>query len=473
MKHLMNFLFLFILGFYASGQQNNFVKIKGYAPSYIGQTVQLNEIEDYFSMMESTIASATVQEDSTFSLIFKAEDTQKVLISIGNNTSSMYIQSGGNYTIYLPEKDKYNPYRPSGNSVEITFYDLDSSDINYKILGFNRWMDNFLALNYSDALRNPIRFNQNMDSFKVAAEKYYIKDTGNYIHDYVRFSIANTIDNIQQSGNRNRFEKHDFYIKHQPVLYKNDAYMNYFKNFYKGMMPTIPMEVNNRVYLGLLKSSPSLIMKALGLEYTLINMRVREMVMIQLLSELYYSEEYPQTNILMVLDSVKNNALFSANKTIATNIISRLTEASSGGKAPRFVIKTMDDVSKGLVDYKDKYLYIHFFDPSSEKNTIELPILRNLYAKYKNEVSFLTICKESDYLKNNKTIDKLDWDVAIVPDNNSIFSNYKIATTPTYILIDPYSYIVQAPALGPQPNNLYETIDKVFFDIQKVLKEKE
>ena len=113
MKHLMNFLFLFILGFYASGQQNNFVKIKGYAPSYIGPTVQLNEIEDYFSMMESTIASPTVQEDSTFSLIFKAEDTQKVLISIGNNTSSMYIQSGGNYTIYLPEKDKYNPYRPS------------------------------------------------------------------------------------------------------------------------------------------------------------------------------------------------------------------------------------------------------------------------------------------------------------------------------------------------------------------------
>ena len=55
-------------------------------------------------------------------------------------------------------------------------------------------MDNFLALNYSDALRNPIRFNQNMDSFKVAAEKYYIKDTGNYIHDYVRFSIANTIE---------------------------------------------------------------------------------------------------------------------------------------------------------------------------------------------------------------------------------------------------------------------------------------
>ncbi len=65
----------------------------------------------------------------------------------------------------------------------------------------------------------------------------------------------------------------------------------------------------------------------------------------------------------------------------------------------------------------------------------------------------------------------LAWDVAVIPDNSAFWANYKIATFPSYVLIDPYSYIVQAPALGPQPNNLYETIDKVFFNIQKALKE--
>jgi thiol-disulfide isomerase/thioredoxin len=467
MKQLLYFAF-FICTTCISAQ-TSVVKIEGYAPHYIGQTVQLNEIEDYFSMKEATVASGTIQTDSTFSLSFQCNETKKMIVRIGNNRSFLYIQPNGNYSIYFPPKDQYAPYRPAGNQVEITFFDLDSTDINYQVLGFNRWLDNYLALNYKDHLQNPVEFMKRMDDFKEAAQKYYIKDTGKYIFDYVRFTLAN-VDNTQQLGNRNRYEKHDFYLKHQAVRYQNDAYMDYFKNFYKGMMPTIPMEVNNRVYLGLLKSSPTLIMNALGLEYTLINVRIRELVMIQMLSELYYSPEYPQTNIITVLDSVKTNALFAANKVVASNMIARLTEANSGGKAPQFFVKTMQGNTKGLTDYKDKFLYIHFFDPTSEKCKIEIPILKELYRKYQKEVNFLTICKESTLNEQTKlTVQGLYWDVAYIPDNSSMWSNYKVATFPNYVLIDPYSYIVQAPALGPQPNNLYETIDKVFFDIQKML----
>lgn len=474
MKQILSLLFLICINGTVSAQNPAVVKIEGYAPGYLGQTVQLNEIEDYFSMKESTIASATVQPDSAFSLVFRVGEIQKVIMQIGNNRSFLYIQPGGDYTIYFPLKDKYTPYRPAGNQVEITFLDLDTNDINFQILGFNGWLDNYLALNYKDHLTNPAEFNKSMDEFKEAAQKFYIKDTGKFIFDYVRFSIAN-VDNIQQAANRNRFEKHDFYIKHQPVRYRNDAYMEYFKNFYKGMMPTIPMEVNNRVYLGLLKNSPSLIMNALGKEYTLVNLRVRELAMIQMLSELYYSPEYPQTNIIEVLDSVKNHALFEANKIIAKNMIARLTEASSGGKAPEFVVKTTANELKGLSDYKGKYLYIHFFNPSSEKSKIEIPILKELHRKYRKEITFLTICKESSVKEDNQSILKdFPWDAAIVPDSySSIWENYKVATMPMYVLIDPYAYIVQAPALGPQPNNLYETIDKVFFNIQKALQETE
>lgn len=473
MKHILSLLFLVLLNGIFYAQSSSITTIEGVAPGYIGQTVQLNEIEDYLSMKEATIASGTVRADSSFSLSFQIKETQKVTIRIGNNHSFLYIQPGGKYSVFFPLKDKYTPYRPAGNQLEITFFDLDSTDINYQILGFNRWLDNYLALNYKEHLRNPAEFNRRMDDFKDAAQKFYLKDTGKYIVDYVRFTIANSVDNIQQAGNRNRHEKHDFYIKHQPVRYKNDAYMDYFKNFYKGMMQTIPMEVNNRVYLGLLKNSPSLIMNALGKEYTLINMRIRELAMIEMLSELYYAPDYPQTNIIEVLDSIKNHALFDANKIVAKNMISRLTEATSGGKAPQFVVKTIKDESKGLSDYKGSYLYIHFFDPSSEKCKIELPILKELHKKYQKEVTFLTICKESSIDKNNRAIlNELPWDVTIVPDSySSIWATYKVATFPLYVLIDPYSYIVQSPALGPQPNNLYQTIDKVFFDIQKALKE--
>lgn len=469
MKQIL--LFAFCCAIFSAFTQKEIVKIKGFAPSFVGQSVTLSEVEDYLSMKESTLASGTVQADSTFNLLFEVKEIQKVIVRIGNNKSQLYIQPNGNYTILFPEKDQYSVYRPAGNDVEITFFDLDSTDINYHILGFNRWLDNYLALNYSDHKKNPVEFAKRMDDFKEAAQKYYAKDTGTYIFDYVRFTIANTIDNIQQQSNRNRYEKHDFYLKYQPVAYQNDAYMTYFKVFYKGMMPTIPMEVNNRVYLGLLKNSPTLIMNALGKEYTLKNARIRELVMISMLSELYYSPDYPQTNIISVLDSIQKNALFEAHKSIASNMISRLTEANNGGKAPQFIVTKGDGNKLGLEDFKGKYLYLHFFDPNSEKNKMELDILKELHKKYGNNVAFLSICKGS--MVNNqsmKILNQIPWDIGAVDDLSAIFSHYKVATFPNYVLIDPYSYIVQAPALGPMPNSLYQTIDRVFFEIQKALK---
>jgi thioredoxin-related protein len=61
-----------------------------------------------------------------------------------------------------------------------------------------------------------------------------------------------------------------------------------------------------------------------------------------------------------------------------------------------------------------------------------------------------------------------------VESTNPIWKNYKVDAFPTYVLIDPNGYIVQAPALGPMPNGQYQTIDQTFFFIQQALnREKE
>jgi hypothetical protein len=50
----------------------------------------------------------------------------------------MYIQPNATYDIYVPEKDPYEASRPNGNKIELSFFGLDSTDINYKILKFQR-----------------------------------------------------------------------------------------------------------------------------------------------------------------------------------------------------------------------------------------------------------------------------------------------------------------------------------------------
>ena len=480
LKKLVAFLVIFTVNA-AHSQESKTVTVKGYAPSYVGQTITIHEIEDYFSNKEATIASAIVQSDSTFSATFRIQETQKISILPAKNKAFLYIQPGATYDIYVPEKDAFEPYRPEGNVIEVTFFDLDSSDINFKILQFQRWSDEFIGSYYHLKNIKPIEFAKKIDEFKEIVEKEYkLRDTSasnstepkQFFKTFVRFSIAAS-DNIQFAADRNRYEKHDFYIKFAPVAYRNDAYMNYITKFYEKMIPRLSMETNNRVYLGVLKSSPTLIMRALGAEYTLINVRIREMIMVKALSEQFYTNDFPQTNILTILDSVANHSLFEANAVIAKNLSERLSEMVAGGKAQDFVLKNDKNELKTLANFRRKYVYLHFYDPTSNNNAQELGPLKQIYENYKEDITFLTIYPDKDYdsLVFAKNIQSIPWEKFKTDNSNPIWSNYKIQTYPSYVLIDGFGYVVAAPALGPMPDGTYQTIDKTFFMIQKIKKE--
>jgi hypothetical protein len=459
---------LFILLLIHSGLLAQPVIIEGFAPAYVGKSIELYTIDDYFSMRQSLLAKTDVKADSTFRFIAEVPATQKIIVQSHNNKGFLFVQPGAKYSLFMPEKDKFDPFRPTGNQVELSFYDLDSTDINYKILGFERWVDNFVGNFYYLKDVKPLEFVQALDRFKGNVEKAYTSDTSSYFKTYVKFRIAG-LDNIQHAAERNRYEKHDFYIKHNQVSYANDAYMEYIIGFYQDLMPRLSNETNQAVYEGILAASPTLIMQALGTEYTLINIRIREMVMLQALTEIYHSGDYPQTNILTVMDSVKNHSLFEINGRIAGNLMERLTELVPGGKAPNFSVKNESGL-KTLADYQGKHIYLHFFDPESVQNRKELELLLDIYKRYGSSVHFVTIYEQEKVLSDDgkRYVTAIPWDVYAVSNSNSIWKNYKIQSYPQYTLLDAAGYVVMSPSLGPTPNGQYQTIDLTFHNIQKV-----
>lgn len=466
---LRTILFILFLGsnYIIFGQQKSIVTISGFAPAYVGATIEINQIDDYLSLKESKLGSAEVKSDSTFSVSVFLDETKRLVIRGKKNRCFIYAQPNASYDIYFPDKDPYEPYRPNGNNVEVTFFGLDSSDVNYKILSYLRWQDEFISNYYYLKGSKPAEFAKKIDLFKENVEKAYVKDTSDvFFMTYVRYSIAG-MDNIQFAAERNRYEKHDFYLKNFPVSYQNDAYMTYFNSFYEKMIPRLSMETNNRVYLGVLKNSPTLVMRALGSEYTLVNTRIREIVMIKSLSEAYFSNDFPQTNILTILDSVANHSLFDANSIIAKNMIARLTELVPGGKSPEFALKNQSGEMKTLANYRNKYLYIQFMDPTGLKSTLEIDPLIKLQNLYKEDITFITIAPERNSDEAKNVLAKLPWEVFSTDETNPVFKNFKIETYPSYILIDETGFIVAAPALTPMPNGQYETIDKTFYYIKE------
>lgn len=467
-------LFLCILGAVNFTLAQKLTEIKGYAPAYVGKQIDLNEIMDYISMRQTRIASTTVKEDSTFSFTFYLNETQKLYITSDNSRGNLFVQPGASYEILFPEKNKYDVYNPANNFVEIPLFNLDKSDVNYKILEFNRWTDEFVARYYTKNNADSKYFSARLDTFKISIENYYKADTlDRYVNYHRRFTMAK-VDDLKFLGSRNKYEKFDFYLGGTPVYYQNEAYMTYVKSYYDKFLQRVDSKINNSVYLALLKSSPTAIYNALSKEYTLrSNRKLRELVMIYMLSQSFYDKEMPQTNIITVLDSLEQRALFSENSLIAKNVKFRLMELAQGLKAPNFVLQAPGE-TKTLESFKGKHLYLFFIDPNSETSIKEMKALLPIYERYKNEVQFVMLAKSSafpDALSFQKLQNDLPWTIYKVDDNNSIYSNYQVARMPYYVLMDGFGYVVQAPALGPIPNGNYDTIDKVFFLIQKALKE--
>jgi hypothetical protein len=450
------------------------VVIKGTAPAYPGKKIEVYKILDYLSYKDSLIASTSVLQDSTFELKFDCTKIEKIVLKAHKNQGVLYIQPNAEYNVSVPDRDPYNAYRPFGNQIEIGFFDLAKNDINYKILEFNQWKNNFLAVNFSLKASKTKEFSDSLDVFKKSVQSYYESDTSSFFKTYVRYSIA-AIDDINFFGSRSHYEKFEFYLKDFPVAYENEMYMKYFSIFYKNSIGRFPMTLNTKVYKSVIRSSPSSLLSAMGEEYSLKNLRIRELAMIQTLSEIYYDKNFPKTNVLSILDSISRYSFFKAHASIARNILERLTALTPGTKAPNFNLGIKDSIS--LNNFQNKFIYIQFIDPSSVESMKEFELLRPMYLKYKKYFEFITVYDSTVIISKEQRnyLSKLPWMIAPVGSLNDVFSKYQIKSLPQYVLIDNTGIISSIPALGPSPNGDYETIDKVFFSITKriQLEEKE
>lgn len=458
---ISSFLFLFT-ALYSFSQSTS--KIECFAPAYIGETVKIYTQDDFITNKLRLLKSVVVEPDSIFRTTIELDKTQQVFLKSKNNKGFFIVEPGSNYQLLFPDKDKYAPNRPMGNDVEIRFFNLDTNDINYKIIQFQFETDNFLGEIFHLKNAKPIAFANAIDSFKTVTEKNFINDSSIYFKTYVRFKFAE-MDNIQSISERNIYEKYDFYLKKFPVSYYNEPYMEYVKSFYKNYVHRINNTVNQKTYEGVIKASPTVIMHALGQEYTMSNLRLRELVMLLILKDEYISGEYPETNVMTILDSLSNKSLFKEHEIIAKNLKFRLTELTPGAKAPEFALKNDQGEMKTLRSYATKHLYIHFYDPGSINNQKEIPLLLELYEKYNDFVQFITVYRNSDTVPSE--ISQLPWDTFNTKQSEDILENYNIQSFPYYTFIDQHGYIIASPSLTPTPNGQYDTIDRVFFELKK------
>jgi hypothetical protein len=445
-------------------------KISGYAPGYLGQTIEVHEIVDFLTMTSRPIAQTTVAADSTFSIEIPADHIQRVKLFAGNNYFYQYVEPNADYTIFIRDRSAYNEIRPTGDEVEFFFLGIDSTDINFKIIDFDAILMRFIQNHYDRQSAGTSQFVQDFERFKELLMEEYQTDTCAYFKTYVKFAVA-SIDNMAFVGSRNRYEKFDFYLKNEPLHYANDRYMEYIMNYFEKYHQLAGDRASRRFKQAVGLGSPSAVMQALSSDYALGNYRLREFVMLKMLADVYHLPDYSQQKVITILDSLGRKSLYPENQQIAVNLRRRLTRLSPGSRLPNIEVK-IDEQIKRRADFYGKHVYVQIIQASSDKSVQDLQLIRPLIQKYGSVVHFLTIVvmEEPENLSTGDFSDLhgIDWEVSYITKDHPILDQLNSVTYPHYLLVDAQGYVVAAPALSPRPNNEYETIERSLFQIKKI-----
>jgi len=459
---------LFTVSFTTAFSEETY-EIVGYAPRFVGEKVTLYTYQDYITMTKIEIGSGFVSpKDSLFRIELKNKSTIKGIININKTEAELYLAPKTNYDIYFLKAIG----QPDGFQIkktELVYFNLDSTDINYRIIQYNSWFDMYVS--YNEKTIGPSNFHFYLDTFKTNVENAYRHVDDQFFLTYVRYNIAE-MDQVFNSKGENKLNTFLTYIKPYPLYFENDQYMRFVKRFYSTDFGDYIPEIENAVFLALANSSPTKLMAALKKDLFLANPELREMMMVDKLGRAYYNEPQFQHNILTILDSVIYFTKFEHNSIIAQNIKGYLTNIEAGYPAPSIKLARAKGDTITWKSFEGKFVYLHFFETWSEKAIAEMRIMTELIKKYNEDIVFLSLCTDkdsstfNDFKKNNPAF---NWDIIYLGRNHDLVKRYKVVSVPAYFLIDQYGYLVLSPAPTPSPDGEYESIDKTFFYIHKML----
>lgn len=465
----ITFIF-FVLGLYAQTDTNG--TITGYAPGFVGQYVQLYTYSDYITRNKVKLAETLVSpKDSLFKFENPAKGTIKAFIEIDKYESDLYLSKGNSYEIEFAKK-RNAPVTFANQRADVLFYNLDSTDINYRILQYNQWLDTYIYYHQKDMMVHG--YGPYIDTFKIYAYKAYENVEDPYFVNYVRYNIA-LLETTKESYKKDKLaplRAYYDYINPLPVYVQNDQYMEYVMNLYPDDFESFIPDIKTGVIMAIENSSPTRLMKALHKDPMYEKDEVREMMMIRMLGKSYYYRGYDKKNIVTMLDSISRFAKFEFNAIMASNMMTYITKLDKGYPAPEVYFELENGDALTWSKYKGKFIYVNFFASWNESSVNEMKLIADLKQKYGNYVEFVSFSTdktESDFKSYMKKHQDYQWNIIYLGENHELIKQFNVVAIPQYFLIDQDGFIAMAPAKSPSPNGVYDSIDRTFAYIKYVM----
>jgi hypothetical protein len=442
------------------------VIINGYC-DFPKATISLFEIEDYITKTEKKISETEVDEKGNFRLNFSSNGIKKIIIRINSNFTWMYIQPNSTYFIDIPKDGQITQFI-TNNEIEMVFFRLASDDINYKILGFEAWMDNYLSDIYILKDKQPGEFVQKIAAFKKEVNDVYSKDTSLFFSSYLKYSIGLTIDNINFISAPSETDKFEFYIKDSPILINNNKYIEYLYSFYQNYYYKLDQNLRAQLNTSIRNYDLENCLQTLKKDPYIQTEELAELILLMMINQSAFSQEISKT----ILNKIYEKSINENHSTIAKNLLLKADEINIGDIFPSIILDKKSQYTLQML--KGKPIYIHCFDPKNQKSITEISALLKLnekYEKYINIISVYSKPKEDFSMSEQRNLNLIKWKKFELEPSEKSWKILNIPSFPYYLFLDKDLVLLASPALSPSPNGSYETIERSFYDIKRKIEQ--
>jgi thiol-disulfide isomerase/thioredoxin len=432
------------------------VTIKGTAKGAEGKNISLKRFSDNLTQKELLLAKSTIDSSGNFELKCELQSTGLAIVHIEYYMGEMYLEPNKSYTVEIKnlvfnEKlDRVNHYLSPLNCYIKVISD-NKNELNQLIPKLN--------LNYNLFIRKNIVLVKNkeilpkVDTFLIALQDTFAGINDPFFKDYLTYRIASL---KFLTGYSDPLKLMTDYIVNKPVLYDNIEYMtfvsDYFENYFKDITRpvrlsdlNIPVNKNKSYFEAL---------DVLGNDTLLRNEVLREMVLLKTLDVLYSSANFSKKAVLEVLKQFAVQSKFEKHRLIASNLIESYSKFEKGMPAPEFKLADTKDSLIRLSDFKGRIVYVNFFANWCKSCMDELELMKKLHEKYKNQVAFVSISVDREFMKTFylQRDKKYEWEFLHFNNDYDMLENYSVFSYPSFVLIGKDGNFIQCPAPKPSEN---------------------
>jgi len=429
------------------------ITINGNAPFAANYEIRIINYSDYITFTPLVVASTKIDANGKFQLSYKASGVQLTKIEINTSSSELFLVPGYQYNFDLNmDKELFSLFNPLDENayIEIKPNPLDTNDLNFKIQKFSYLYEAILQNHIKNIINNKT-YNY-FDSLQLEVSQYFPIEYNptNFYLSFIYYTLGQIEVIVNTKNQKKTFEK---YFNNDYILYDNPAYMslfNYYFDNYLYLSPKISKTVLDDAIN--IKCDYLTLFNEIGKDYSLVNERLRELVIIKNLSQFIGNQDFDQLNVVRLLQYIIKNTKFAEHKKIAENALNKVTKFEPGIKVDKFDFKYANGAKFNPNDLKGKWVFYQFFTTQCVDCIKEMLIIEELQKAYKDDIVFVSVSVDADptkFIQFKKKYKQFDWEFVHFNNNYMWLKQMEIYSLPEYLLFSPDGtlYMRYPPAL--------------------------